>query len=154
MVALHSIIGTEPWDVIRYGEGAQWYLTNVIRLLNEPFFVRVGTSLPGDPLLCLESQLKSYRVFSKYVLAKPALLNGGAVGYISYDCVRYYEPRSVRITYNFTIILTFYTVGPVTYVHFLFIFLWLGSQCADRHVENSRGFVYVHGLVCTLLSCE
>ena len=44
-----------------------------------------------DPLLLLEKQLgKSVRV--------PDLpnFNGGAVGYISYDCVRYFEPKTNR----------------------------------------------------------
>ncbi len=34
MVALHSIIGTEPWTVIRYGEGAMWTYSRIDRLVN------------------------------------------------------------------------------------------------------------------------
>lgn len=145
-VALHSIIGTEPWKVVTCGE---------------------GTSLPGDPLNHISTEFKNFRVFSKYnrlpsspawslrnrkikitkiqksfnsfpscsfvsfpsslfplpsfffllfyrkeqtfcfftflffkryAIHKPALLSGGAVGYVSYDCVRYFEPRAVKRT--------------------------------------------------------
>lgn len=44
-VALHSIIGTEPWQVVTCGE---------------------GTSNPGDPLNHISNELKKFRVLSKY----------------------------------------------------------------------------------------
>lgn len=47
-----------------------------------------------DPLNLLEEELKQWR----QVETTPAIpsLSGGAVGYIGYDCVKYFEPRTAR----------------------------------------------------------
>lgn len=59
---------------------------------------RVSKSGPGfgkeeDPLIDLERDLKQYRT-----IAVPGIppFPGGAIGYISYDCVKYFEPRTKR----------------------------------------------------------
>ncbi|KAL2022223.1 hypothetical protein VTK56DRAFT_5833 [Thermocarpiscus australiensis] len=49
----------------------------------------------GDPLRALENQLSQDRVVSIPSLKLPSL-TGGAVGYISYDCIKYFEPRTAR----------------------------------------------------------
>ncbi|SPQ26496.1 fa3f074e-b493-40ec-b301-4af4686e7b4b [Thermothielavioides terrestris] len=49
----------------------------------------------GDPLRALEAQLGQDRVVSVPSLRLPSL-TGGAVGYISYDCIKYFEPRTAR----------------------------------------------------------
>ncbi|KAK4110158.1 anthranilate synthase component [Canariomyces notabilis] len=49
----------------------------------------------GDPLRALETQLSQDRVVSIPSLKLPAL-TGGAVGYISYDCIKYFEPKTAR----------------------------------------------------------
>ncbi|KAI9332965.1 anthranilate synthase component I [Obelidium mucronatum] len=62
-----SLLGTAPNDVVRIGG--------------------------KDPLRVVEERL------NKVVLAKVAGahgVTGGAVGYIAYDCVRFFEPKSVR----------------------------------------------------------
>ena len=46
----------------------------------------------GDPLPHLQKDLVHYRTSKAYEL-KPSILNGAAIGYIGYDCVRYFEPR-------------------------------------------------------------
>ncbi|KAL2128518.1 hypothetical protein VTI74DRAFT_9078 [Chaetomium olivicolor] len=49
----------------------------------------------GDPLRALEQQLGKDRVVSIPSLKLPSL-TGGAVGYISYDCIKYFEPKTER----------------------------------------------------------
>lgn len=49
----------------------------------------------GDPLQALQAQLSQDRVISIPSLKLPAL-TGGAVGYISYDCIKYFEPKTAR----------------------------------------------------------
>ncbi|KAJ3193053.1 hypothetical protein HK101_005523 [Irineochytrium annulatum] len=57
--------------------------------------VRTGSQEPitGDPLLMVEKELNQYKFVSI-----PGIhhFTGGAVGYISYDCVRYFEPKTAR----------------------------------------------------------
>lgn len=49
----------------------------------------------GDPLRALEARLGQDRVISIPSLKLPTL-TGGAVGYISYDCIKYFEPKTAR----------------------------------------------------------
>lgn len=49
----------------------------------------------GDPLRALEQQLGQDRVVSIPSLKLPSL-TGGAIGYISYDCIKYFEPKTAR----------------------------------------------------------
>ncbi|KAK3937595.1 ADC synthase [Diplogelasinospora grovesii] len=49
----------------------------------------------GDPLRALQAQLSEDRVASIPSLRLPGL-SGGAVGYVSYDCIKYFEPRLAR----------------------------------------------------------
>lgn len=47
-----------------------------------------------DPLTLLESEMADYKL-AENVPGVPKL-SGGVIGYISYDCVRYFEPRTAR----------------------------------------------------------
>jgi len=67
-LARYSFIGTEPFDVIRTG-------------LDQP-------QGEGDPLLLIEDKLAKYTPVS--VEGLPRFV-GGAVGFLSYDTVRYFE---------------------------------------------------------------
>lgn len=49
----------------------------------------------GDPLKALEEELSKDRVLDIPSLRLPKL-SGGAVGYVSYDCVKYFEPKTAR----------------------------------------------------------
>lgn len=60
----------------------------------DPYFsFRTGPteSISGDPLAHLEQLVSSFSVPTDQRVDGPSILNGGAFGYISYDCVRYYE---------------------------------------------------------------
>ncbi|KAI9820612.1 MAG: hypothetical protein M1827_004981 [Pycnora praestabilis] len=48
-----------------------------------------------DPLILLEKELSQWRVAKIPGLNLPPL-TGGAIGYVGYDCVRYFEPKTER----------------------------------------------------------
>lgn len=48
-----------------------------------------------DPLPILENELSQFRVASVPGLTLPPL-TGGAIGYVGYDCVKYFEPKTER----------------------------------------------------------
>lgn len=68
----YSFIGVDPYKVTRSGP---------------------GHGKEEDPLVDLEADLVQYRTLD--VPGVPPFC-GGAIGYISYDCVRYFEPRTAR----------------------------------------------------------
>ncbi|KAI7490034.1 hypothetical protein KC351_g858, partial [Hortaea werneckii] len=51
--------------------------------------------LEADPLPRLASHLSQYRVAHIPSLRLPPM-TGGAIGYVGYDCVKYFEPRTHR----------------------------------------------------------
>lgn len=51
--------------------------------------------LAADPLPRLEKELSQYRVATVSSLNLPPL-TGGLIGYVGYDCVRYFEPKTAR----------------------------------------------------------
>ncbi|TPX11285.1 uncharacterized protein E0L32_001103 [Thyridium curvatum] len=73
-VGRYSFIGTNPRKVIQSGPG---YETQ------------------GDPLRALQAELAHDRVIDVPALKLP-VLTGGAVGYVSYDCIKYFEPKTDR----------------------------------------------------------
>jgi len=68
-MARYSFIGTQPYRVVRTGPGEEW---------------------EGDPLTPLEQEVSRFREIP--VEGVPAF-TGGAIGYVSYDAVRHFEPR-------------------------------------------------------------
>ena len=68
----YSFLGVKPRDVLRTGP---------------------GLDCEGDPLAHLEKRMRSY----EYV-AVPELdmFTGGAVGYIAFDCIQHFEPKTKR----------------------------------------------------------
>ncbi|KAF4625199.1 hypothetical protein G7Y89_g12972 [Cudoniella acicularis] len=73
-VGRYSFVGAGPRKVLKTGEGH-------------------GPEI--DPLPALEAELLKSRVAEVPGLALPPL-TGGAIGYVGYDCVRYFEPKTAR----------------------------------------------------------
>ncbi|KAN0113032.1 anthranilate synthase-like protein component I [Hyaloscypha variabilis] len=73
-VGNYSFVGAGPRKVLKTGEGH-------------------GESV--DPLPALEAELAKIRVAEVPGLKLPPL-TGGAIGYVGYDCVRYFEPKTAR----------------------------------------------------------
>lgn len=57
--------------------------------------MRTGPNLPlqGDPLKHLEERMRGYDYVA---LPELNMFTGGAVGYISFDCIQYFEPKTKR----------------------------------------------------------
>ncbi|PSR90537.1 anthranilate synthase component 1 [Coniella lustricola] len=73
-VGRYSFVGAGPRKILKTGEGH-------------------GESC--DPIPALERELSQYVVADVPDLKLPPL-TGGAIGYIGYDCVRYFEPKTAR----------------------------------------------------------
>ncbi len=69
-VARYSFIGTEPWDVLVSGPGE--------------------ADGEVDPLTLLESRMSGVRCADVSGLPR---FHGGAVGYVGYEAIRYFEPK-------------------------------------------------------------
>jgi anthranilate synthase component I len=73
-VGRYSFVGAGPRKVLKTGPG-------------------YGEEV--DPLPALEEELSRYKIAHVPGLALPPL-TGGAIGYVGYDCVRYFEPKTAR----------------------------------------------------------
>lgn len=73
-IGRYSFVGANPLKVLKSGP---------------------GHGPEEDPLPRLEKELAQYRVASVPSLRLPPL-TGGAIGYVGYDCVRYFEPKTAR----------------------------------------------------------
>jgi anthranilate synthase component 1 len=72
-LARYSFIGTEPYRVLTTGDGG-------------------AGETPGDPLPQIEDELRRFNPVPVDGLPR---FHGGAVGYMSYECARYYEKLPV-----------------------------------------------------------
>jgi len=73
-IGRYSFVGANPLKVIQSGP---------------------GYGPVEDPLPRLEQELSQYRVATVPGLQLPPL-TGGVIGYVGYDCVRYFEPKTAR----------------------------------------------------------
>lgn len=73
-VGRYSFVGAGPRKILKTGEGHGELV---------------------DPLPILEAELSKSRVAQVPGLDLPPL-TGGAIGYVGYDCVRYFEPKTAR----------------------------------------------------------
>lgn len=73
-----SFIGINPRHVIRTGDDPKLYAPQYCNI---------------DPITVLENEMKQ---FKQADLPGLPPLSGGAVGYISYDCIKYFEPKTKR----------------------------------------------------------
>lgn len=74
----YSFIGIRPREVIKTGDDLSLYPPELCNV---------------DPITILEENLKKYH---QVLLPGLPKLSGGAVGYISYDCIKYFEPKTRR----------------------------------------------------------
>ena len=73
-IGRYSFVGASPRKILKTGSGH-------------------GPEI--DPLPLLEKELSQYREATVPGLNLPPL-TGGAIGYVGYDCVRYFEPKTAR----------------------------------------------------------
>lgn len=68
----YSLVGARPFEVLRMGPKC---------------------SMQGDPLVHLQDRMKAFEYVS---LPELDMFTGGAVGYIAFDCIQHFEPRTRR----------------------------------------------------------
>ncbi|KAF8579489.1 anthranilate synthase component [Ramaria rubella] len=69
-IARYSFIGSDPFKLLKTGPGQE---------------------IEGDPLVALEKELERY----KYIkIPEIPTFTGGAIGYVAYDCIQYFEPKT------------------------------------------------------------
>ncbi|PKY07347.1 anthranilate synthase component 1 [Aspergillus campestris IBT 28561] len=73
-IGRYSFVGADPHKILKTGP---------------------GHGPECDPLPLLENELNEFRVATVPGLVLPPL-TGGAIGYVGYDCVRYFEPKTAR----------------------------------------------------------
>ncbi len=71
-LARYSFIGTQPYRVVKTGE---------------------GFDVAGDPLIPVEMELAQFKFIP---LEGVPAFTGGAIGYVAYDAVRHFEPKVAR----------------------------------------------------------
>lgn len=71
-IARYSFVGADPLKVIKTGPNEE---------------------ITGDPMVALQRELSVHQ-FVK--IPEIPTFTGGAIGYVSYDCVRYFEPKTAR----------------------------------------------------------
>jgi anthranilate synthase component 1 len=52
-----------------------------------------GEELTGDPMTVLQKELSLYQYVK---ISQIPTFTGGAIGYVSYDCIQYFEPKTAR----------------------------------------------------------
>lgn len=142
-----------------------WWLC--VRKLTRDFYAidphKVLKTGPGhgpecDPLPALENELSQFRVASVPGLILPPL-TGGAIGYVGYDCVKYFEPKTARplkdvlgIPESFFMI--FNTI--IAFDHFFRVvkvitFIPIQSSNAELEAEYHKGQEVLQRTIDTLL---
>lgn len=71
-LARYSFIGSNPFKIIKTG---------------------LGYDITGDPLKPLEAELATYKYVS---IPEVPTFTGGAIGFVTYDCVHHFEPKTKR----------------------------------------------------------
>jgi len=114
-----------------------------------------------DPLPALEEELSKYKVANVPGLKLPPL-TGGAIGYVGYDCVRYFEPKTARPMVDvlkvpeslfmlFDTIVAFDrffgVIKVITYLH-------VPSNLADLEIEYQKAQLEIDKVVKVLQSSE
>lgn len=69
----YSFLGTDPRKIITTGKNTE--------------------AGEVDPLTLLEAELDQYKVLKNNAVPE---FSGGAVGYVAYDCIKYFEPKTKR----------------------------------------------------------
>ncbi|KAF7440781.1 hypothetical protein PC9H_001129 [Pleurotus ostreatus] len=71
-VARYSFIGADPFKIIKVGPNEE---------------------ITGDPMAALQKELTLYQYVK---IPEIPTFTGGAIGYVSYDCIQHFEPKTTR----------------------------------------------------------
>ncbi|KAG6335150.1 hypothetical protein ID866_3934 [Astraeus odoratus] len=71
-IARYSFVGADPLKVIKTGPNEE---------------------ITGDPMVALQRELSIHQYIK---IPEIPTFTGGAIGYVAYDCIRYFEPKTAR----------------------------------------------------------
>ncbi|KAJ5303499.1 hypothetical protein N7476_010298 [Penicillium atrosanguineum] len=136
-IGRYSFVGADPRKTIKTGS---------------------GHGPETDPLPILEEELSQFRVASVPGLILPPL-TAGAIGYVGYDCVRYFEPKTARPVKDIlgvpeSMFMLFDTI--VAFDHFFQVvkvitYVPIPANDADIEVEYQKGQQIIQKTIDTLL---
>ncbi|BCR83091.1 anthranilate synthase TRP2 [Aspergillus chevalieri] len=139
-IGRYSFVGADPHKVLKTGPGH-------------------GPAC--DPLPALESELSQYRVATVPGLVLPPL-TGGAIGYVGYDCVKYFEPKTERPLKDVlgipeSFFMMYNTI--VAFDHFFQVvkvitFISIPNSNAELEAEYRKGAEVIQRTIDTLLQPE
>ena len=109
-----SIIATEPYKVLcsfdpaeqrthksTFSEGRSGGSSLCSIIAESELYTYVEVT--GDPLAAIEQDLAMFRVYPHVSVTEiPSVVTGACIGYVGYDCIKYFEPTvtSVCITHR------------------------------------------------------
>ncbi|EAW06886.1 anthranilate synthase TRP2 [Aspergillus clavatus NRRL 1] len=139
-IGRYSFVGADPYKVLKTGPGH-------------------GPAC--DPLPVLEREISRFRVATVPGLTLPPL-TGGAIGYVGYDCVRYFEPKTARPLKDVlgipeSLFMMFNTI--VAFDHFFQVikvvtYIPIPSDDAELEAEYRKGQEVLQQTIATLLRPE
>lgn len=114
-----------------------------------------------DPLPILEEKLANFRVATVPGLTLPPL-TGGAIGYVGYDCVKYFEPKTARPLKDIlripeSLFMLFNTI--VAFDHFFQVvkvvtYIPITNDDAELNANYKEGQTAIQRIIDTLLRPE
>ncbi|KAK1147662.1 anthranilate synthase component 1 [Aspergillus melleus] len=139
-IGRYSFVGADPHKVLKTG---------------------LGHGPECDPLPILEKELSGFRVATVPGLTLPPL-TAGAIGYVGYDCVRYFEPKTARPLKDVlgipeSLFMLFDTI--IAFDHFyqvvkIITYIPIPSDDAELEAEYSRGEGVIQSVIDKLLRPE
>ncbi|KKK19052.1 hypothetical protein P175DRAFT_0504051 [Aspergillus ochraceoroseus IBT 24754] len=136
-IGRYSFVGADPRKVLKTGP---------------------GHGPECDPLPILEEELANYRIATVPGLTLPPL-TGGAIGYVGYDCVRYFEPKTARPVKDIlhipeSLFMLFNTI--VAFDHFFQVvkvvtYVPIPSTDAELEASYNQGQAEIQRIIDTLL---
>ncbi|OJJ49180.1 hypothetical protein ASPZODRAFT_140113 [Penicilliopsis zonata CBS 506.65] len=139
-IGRYSFVGADPRKILKTGP---------------------GHGPECDPLPILEAELGQYRVATVPGLKLPPL-TGGAIGYVGYDCVRYFEPKTALPVEDVlgvpeSLFMFFDTI--VAFDHFfqvvkIITYVPIPSDDAELEAAYRKGEATIQTTITTLLSPE
>lgn len=88
-IARYSFVGAGAFHPAGYVEVWTWPSADPIKV------VKTGPheEITGDPMAALQKELSAYQYIK---VPEISTFTGGAIGYVSYDCIQYFEPKTAR----------------------------------------------------------
>lgn len=147
---LESVVGGE--SVARYsfiGAGGSIYLTMIvvseIKFADPLKIIKTGPEeeITGDPMVALQKELALHQYVK---IPEVPTFTGGAIGYVSYDCIQHFEPKT-KCNLDDPLVIpeaVFMLVDTLLIYDHIFQTLKIVSHvfCPNNTAANNLAFIY------------